>query len=141
MLRPVFTGPLLGQLDFIWSRVISVEGEIAVVDFLGTKLRERSKEKSKKKKALDWEELRASVRARRRQSFPNTLLEHILRRWKTIERYFVASPATATLQLFFRKMQDRCPVSSRIVDSIDSGKDKSVSPSPQKILVRPEFAG
>jgi hypothetical protein len=49
VLRPIFMGALLGQLDFIWSRITSVDGEIAVVDFLGTKLRERSEKKSKKK--------------------------------------------------------------------------------------------
>ena len=49
MLDPVFTGALLGQLDFIWSRVISVDGEIAVVDFLRAKLWERSEKQRKKK--------------------------------------------------------------------------------------------
>jgi len=49
VLGPVFAGALLGQLDFIWSRVISVDGEIAVVDFLGAKLRDRSEKKRKKK--------------------------------------------------------------------------------------------
>jgi hypothetical protein len=50
MLFPIFAGPLLGQSDFVRRRIISVDCEVAVIDFLSAKRLQRRKKKSEKKK-------------------------------------------------------------------------------------------
>ena len=48
---PVFASALFAHFDFVWRRIISVDGETAVVDSLGVQCRKQHKEKSEKKKS------------------------------------------------------------------------------------------
>lgn len=50
MLFPVFAGALIGQPDLVRRRIIGVDCEVAIVDFLSAKRLPRRKKKSEKEK-------------------------------------------------------------------------------------------
>src|SRR5215472_10426504 len=53
MFRPVCPRSALSQLNCIWVRKTSIDGEISIIDFLGVEFR-KYRERESKKKRISW---------------------------------------------------------------------------------------